>query len=448
MTSRLLCGQQSPNFIQVEQPFFASEGFYEDANGFMVTTNNIGLYKYDGYDFHFEPFSQLFGSSFTQDRNFKLFKDRQGDLWISSLKGELSKVEKIGQITSYKEQLSSQGDSPQINVWKSHEENIWLGANNGSLYKYSYLTNKILRVNVLPEVLAGSQGVLSIAALNKDELWVSTFAGFLYSYSISKNEFQLIEDSMFPPNQNLRLLNDLNGRIWIAKEKKGLFLYDSENTVLQSVKLNGSNRSSRDRFMIISLFCDQSGDIWVGTDGDGLYRIDTQTKVVQEYVQDDSNPFSIGSNTIVDIGEDSNGNIWCTLKSGMVNVLPKENPDIQYYNGLKSNKPTKVNAVYKTRDDILWIGTDGEGLLKIAADGKKTAFTIAEEGKRYFDGRYIQQLQEDANGNLWIGTYQHGLWIVDAKSKKIRKKELDTLNVDLNSDIRCLLYTSPSPRDS
>lgn len=442
LTNALLYGQHGPNFIEVKQSFFASERFFEDANGFMVTIDSNGLHKYDGYDFHFVPFSEVFGSSYTQDRNFKLFKDRQGDLWISSLKGELSKIQKTGQITSYKEQLTPQGDSPQINVWKSHGENIWLGANNGSLFKYSYLTNTILRVNVLPKALTGSQGVLSIAVLNKDELWISTITGFLYSYSISKNEIQLIENSMFPPNQNLRLLNDLNGRIWIAKEKKGLFLYDSENNILESVKLNGSKRSSRDRFMIISLFCDQSGDIWVGTDGDGLYRVDTETKVVQEYVQEDSNPFSIGSNTIVDTGEDSSGNIWCTLKNGIVNVLPKGNADIQYYNGLKSNKPTKVNAVYKTRDDILWIGTDGEGLLKVAADGKKTAFSIAEEGKRYFDGRYIQQLQEDANGNLWIGTYQHGLWIVDAKSKKIRKKELDTLNVDLNSDIRVLFQDS------
>lgn len=441
-TSALLFGQQSPNFIDVKKPFFAASQFLEDAHGFMVATSNDGLFKYDGYDFHFLPYEDLFGADFSKDRNFKIFKDAEGHLWISSLKGELSRMHKTRGVTSFKGQLTIQGHSPQIGAWKSHGESLWLGADNGALYSYSYESEKITRVNVLPNVTTGSQQILSIVIHTDDELWISTLAGVLYSYSISKNEFAVLQNPQFPLGQKVRLINDLEGRIWMTSEKKGLFVYDPSHQSVQSIKANTSRIGKEDRLMFISLFCDQKGRIWAGTDGDGLHRIDTKTKEVKVYQQEESNPFSIGSNTIVHVTEDSKGNIWCTLKNGLVNVLPKENVHIQYYNGLKNNAPTKVNAVFKATDTTLWIGTDGEGLLKVGADGKKIAFSAAEKGKRYFKGRYIQQLQEDVSGNVWIGTYQHGLWIYDAKTEKILKKEAKGFQGDLNSDIRVLFKDS------
>lgn len=436
-------GQKKSNFIKLDKTFSQNAQIVEDRFGYIRISSSFGLYKYDGYNYSLIPYTSIFDKNFTSDKEFLLTKDSNNNLWFSSYKGELTKIDYNGVNHSYKYKLNNDSIPVQITAIKQKNDNIWFGSINGSLYKYNDKSSEIDSITTIPKLNGFSQKILSMAFSKSNEVWMSTKEGKIYYYSTNNGELYSINNSLFNKKQAIRIANDNNGQIWLATELDGLFSYKSDKTGIlkQYNKIENSNTNKK-HDMFISIFCDSSGNIWAGTDGDGLYNVNTTNDDITIYKYEENNKFSISNNTISYINEDTKGNIWIITKKGLVNILPKINNKIQYYNGLLNNTPTTTLSVLKSTDGSLYIGTDGKGLNKISPNNTKAHYNYKNKGAYYFEGKYIQNIVEDAKGNIWLATYQNGLWVHNPKLNTFTKIKTSNSKGFHSSDIRTLFKDS------
>ncbi len=435
-------GQEKSNFIKLNQTFFGNSNIVEDKLGFIWIVGADGLYKYDGYDFNIVPYKNIFGKDYTRDREYLLAKDDKNNLWISSFKGELIKIGADAINSSFKEKLTHNKTPLQIASIESKNDDVWLGAINGTIFKHNLITSKTDSITSLPKINNLTQKIESFAFTNPNLLWISTFSGKVYNYSLTTNKLTNLKGPFSDAIQNIRLANDRKGRLWIATELQGLFCYTPNDDSFKQYNKLKSSKSDFKHHMFISIFCDSSGDIWAGTDGDGLYRINTETDKVTIFKHDETNKFSISNNTITKINEDSKGNIWIIEKKGQINVLPKSNYKILYYNGLESNTPTKILSILKSSNGSVWLGTDGKGLNRVYPNNTKVHYDNSKKRNFFFEGRYIQHLTEDSKGNIWIGTYQKGLWVFNPKLNTFTKVNTTDTFGNYSPDIRFLFKDS------
>lgn len=417
--------QDQQNFIHLK-PILDHDGVsysnsLEDDYGYIWLLHGTGISKYDGYNYSFIPFEDILGEDYSQDRDFKFKKDAHGYIWLSSFNGELTRIDKNGIYRSFKKEMKQNKGRKQVLSTASKNHNVWFGTHNGELYNYNYKTNKIDSITSIPNYKYTSQKIISIVQDQENEVWVSTNKGNIYKYSLTDQNITELSVPYNEHSDNIRIIGDKNEHIWIATSNQGLYIYDPITHLFEHFNFPKNPLFNLRKNMFISLFCDSSGLIWAGTDGDGLYQINPDTKQTFSYQSNEFNKFSLSSNTILKINEDSHKNIWVFTKGGDINILPNSNNKIGYQSGFIKNSPTRVLSSIKSTDGTLWIGTDGKGLNRVLANGLKEQFGLEPSSRNPFAGKFIQSLVEDQNGQIWIGTYQDGLWVFDKRKNKFKK---------------------------
>lgn len=436
--------QEKLNFIHFNQTFSGDSEIAEDPLGYIWITSPTGIHKYDGYASSFIPYQQIFGDDFSNDRQFLLKKDTQNNFWISSYNGELTKIEvKKGIYTSYKDSIFYNKKALQITTIEPNKDNVWFGSVKGTVFKYNYNTSKMDSITALPKLKNLPQKIMSITFTSSDKLWVSTTHGRIYNYTLSTRKLKELEWADINYFQNIHIIADNYGKVWVYTEHGGIFYYDTtkRNNEKKTIKPENSGNTLKN-VMFISVFRDQSGIIWAGTDGDGLYKINPENDAIANYKHEEVNKLSISDNTVTYINQDSYGNLWIVLKSGLINILPKRNLEIDYYNGLESNAPTRILSILKSSEGSLWIGTDGKGLNRIFPNNTKTQYDQTKKNKDFFKGRYIQSIVEGSNGTIWIATYLNGLWVYDIKKENFTKINTTHNEKRSPSDVRFLFKDS------
>lgn len=423
--------QAKDNFIRLNRTFDRTSQIAEDRYGYIWITDKDGLYKYDGYNFIRTPYNKIFGEKFSNQR-FIIKKDPYKNIWISNFNGDLIKIDSKNTQKSFKDFLISN----RVTTIQNYDNTVWFGSNNGTVYKYNKTTETIDSITSLPKTTSFQQQIKSLVFTSKNNMWISTYQGRIYNYRIDLNTITELEGEYKSDNQNILLTKDNMGKLWIATELQGLYSYDPNHKKFESYDDAKKKGTENKYVMFISIFTDKKGIIWGGTDGDGLFRIDPYKKSISIYKHNETNIFSISDNTVLHINEDSHGNKWIITKKGELNILPSNDRNIDYYNGLSNNTPTRILCSYKASDGSLWIGTDGKGLNRVYPDGTKIHYANQEKGNTFFEGMFIQRLTEDVKGNIWIATYQNGLWVYNTDKQKFTKKALKDPKGQYAPDVR------------
>ena len=201
-----------------------------------------------------------------------------------------------------------------------------------------------------------------------------------------------------------------------------LFADEPENYYFKKIELSDGLSQST----IFNILQDQRGFLWFGT-ADGLNRYDGYSFKV--FVNDPMDSNSISGNGISALYEDNDGNIWIGTVGGILNKFDRsteifhkyhitdystetavsENKYYEYPIPFSRNNPKTITTIEEDNNGNLWIGTWDKGLIRFNKKTQNYKYYIHSKNQNSISSNRIMDLLVDHHGVIWIGTFGAGL---------------------------------------
>ncbi len=208
-------------------------------------------------------------------------------------------------------------------------------------------------------------------------------------------------DNSLPTNALTSLIQTPDGYIWVGTQT-GLVRFDG----VAFQVYNTENTKEITNQYIKCLAGDDKGAIWLGTDHGGLIR----------YCGNKFELFSVDTglvdNGIRSIVCSKQGMVWIGTRKGL-NLFYEETGKIITIPFPESVVKRYVRQIYEDRNGNIWVGTTGGDLVRIFREGKE----FKSELFRSFPSS-VETILLSRNGTLWIGTRENGLIGIQGTTEK------------------------------
>lgn len=411
--------------------------FVQDKLGYMWIATAKGLCRYNGYEyftFYHIPNDSL---SLSSDFVAGLLLDSKENLWVATDKGlckynyELSNFERYNfeeqgkyciNLLEYNREIIGYGTG----VVRTNPSNrtLSLCKNTGNDYFHAGATHNnllwiggessILCLNaqyeVVKQIAIPADAKINCAYKHLDgHIWFGSNKGILAIDPVKK---ECTEISLHPKytnvmkHLNITFITKINtSQLCIGTENSGVYIYDFITLDLKRLQDTGLFPTVTSKH-VTSCYTDKQDNVWLGTFDHGYY-IEVANK--KEFNTDNVlNSFMKGKFTTC-IVEDDDDNLWIgTRYSGLIGYNRKTKKFVQYdhSNFLPFAVPSVIHSMYFSSKGKLWLNY-GKKLL--ACDIKGRILTHQEVDVP--DG--IGTITEDAQGRIWAGSGQNGIWIYE-----------------------------------
>jgi len=385
----------------------------EDKNGLIwIGTRQGGLNRFDPRSGLFTVFKHDPGDSLSLSNNRvnALLIDQQGNLWVGT-DSDLDSFNPADE--SFIHYIGNEGglSNPITAIYESSNGLLWIGVAENGLYQFNKETNlfKTFRSGKSIASLSNND-VTSIVEDGAGNLWIATQNG-LNRFKLSTQTFTRYLHNPVDPeslsNNNLHnLYVDHNGVLWIGTNN-GLDVYNTQLNHFIHYRHEPSNPGSLSNNIILNIFEDRGGVMWVGTFGGGLNKYNRIQDELAYYRSDPSNPKSLSANFISSIFAESNGIVWIgTLENGLNRFSPAASEFTQYHHDPADPESLSSDQVYSIlvdRHKLLWVGTASGLDLFNPESGKSKHFTPSETSNS-IAGLPVYTIFEGRDGYLWLGT--------------------------------------------
>lgn len=430
-------------------PALGIRKIYKDKNGKLwILTLRGQLCRYNQLKNNFSTFLIIADKNSQPARIIALAEDQKGKLWAVTAKGEFFFYDETNEKFTLKiidEKIKREFEMIHVQCLLIARDNtFWIGTWKG-LINFDIRTQKVVFYNNSendPESLAGDM-VFGLQIDDNDNIWIASANGGVSVFNKDTGRFKVfstssVEKNKISSNRILSLYIDSRKKIWIGTFDKGLDLYDPDKNTFTNFSHNPSISSSFSIGAVMAIFEDKSGGIWFGTAGGGINRFD---RLNQNFINIQHIPgktSSISPNPVLAICEDSKGNLWVGSDGGGINLKLKHSDDFLNYLQNPSFGSNAVTIIYEDSKGNIWVGMDPgtdqpSGVVSIF-DRKNNIFRPIHEIKISVGG--ISAIREDREGELWIATTSDGIHRYNPVTKTeiiYKNKPDDTASIGTNS---------------
>lgn len=375
-------------------------------------------------------YTKVYSKRITDAANYKIFVDRDDDVWIYSA-DKPKGVYLIGRADKSVKHYST-NSSPKLNtnniysVSQDEKGMMWLGTDHGGI---NLLNKKSNSLSFLFSQEADEKSIAqnSTPVIYKDDtgiMWVGTFKKGLSYHHESIIKFahyrhKPVEASSLPYDDVNRFVEDKLGNLWIGTNGGGLIYFNRRKNTFKTYKHNPGDRNSLSNDVVVSLCLDHEEKLWIGTYFGGLDCFDG--KKFSNYRHSETDAASLSDDRVWEIMEDSDRNLWVGTLHGGLDLFDRKKKTFKHFrSGIKNSvRSDYINALLEDKAGNVWIGTDvGVDVLE-KKTGRFTHYSASGEVDASLSNNNVLSLMEDSRGLIWIGT-QDGITLYDPSNARFR----------------------------
>ncbi|MBK0026715.1 diguanylate cyclase [Stenotrophomonas sp. S48] len=347
-----------------------------------------GLVRYNGLDF--TVFDRSTRPGLPDNGIGALYVDRQGGLWISDSRGNVSYRSGDGRWRVWEHGPNS----PQVLIQAMQMDSqgrLWLLYEGKGL---GYLTpDGGMVFETPPPGLPVAMSFTKLVVDAQDRVWIGTLDGLLLRDTDG-------DMKRAPPGWGVGSglswpYRAPDGALWIVAGER-LYRVEDDRLVLVH-RLPG-------QLHMTAMLQDRHGDIWLGTENQGLLRISAHG---MERLPAGLN---LPGGRVVSLREDAEGSIWVGANGGLYRLRETLFSSYTERDGLSGDY---VRTVFEDRDRRLWVGS-ASGLDVQTDDGHFRAMPLHNRGGK---APSVLSLAQGPDGDLWVGTFGDGVYRLDAQGQ-------------------------------
>jgi len=256
-----------------------------------------------------------------------------------------------------------------------------------------------------------------------NSVWIGTFSsGLLKIFENNKGTYT-IEEFKVTKKRILSLAEKSNSNILCGTENDGLFEINYANGTIKNYKSNKLKQNGIKSNSIWSIYIDAKNRIWLGYYNNGL---DLHDDNYNKFSFLKSLPYetnSLNSNSVTGIIRDEKGRFWiCTVDGGVdvYDPLKKTYTNLSNQNNsiAKGLNCLDIQTIFIDSKKNIWIGTWDCGLFMLKHNEKKFININSSSVNTVFKSNRIMSFDEDSKGTMWIGSFLGGLYSYDPLEKK------------------------------
>lgn len=350
------------------------------------------------------------------------FDEKTGNVWIGTQNGVFFIDPVKNQLIMAKTGIGQPLDLFENLVYCTYfdsKEQLWVGTAIG-LIRYDLNTNTPYFYNSAPNgpSILPNNSIHAIIEDRDGQIIVGSFGGLSY-FNPSNNSFKHIiheENNKFTPNNNFIncIYTDKDGIVWIGTERGGLNKYSLNQKQFFNIEYSPEDNLGLNEPTVNSI-CEDEKNLWIGTAGGGLNRYNLNTRKFQYYVHNDQIEGSLSNNFVSYLAKGPDGNLYVASWGGGLHRLMKQNYNKGRFQSLFTNELSDnsyfISSLVFDHKKQLWIGTVVGIVLYNIYSNKFLSFN-----NQGYDLNGIGCMQFDNSGNLWIGSI-NGLFLLKADDK-------------------------------
>lgn len=388
----------------------------QDADGFLWLGGTQGLGRYDGHELRTYRAHPDDPSSLSSNYVFDVELDSAGSLWVATDDG-LSRydrqLDRFDVFNTVAGDIASLPNNQVVSLERDDRRGLlyigtkaglaYIDAASGQLHRTTYQAP-------INKVYVDDSGLLWVGLYDRglvqlDPESYEVIASYTMGVGVQR-------ETSLCGNEILDLESDAGGRLWVATLGNGICRYLPDQGRFESMPQLGAGT-------VWDLFLDQDNQMWVATDHGGLARYLPETSSFVYYRHDIHEPKTLLSDNIRRVFQDVMGDLWVSTFPGGLNYHDRTTSAFTNYAHHPLRSDSLINSsvidVLEDREGTIWVGTErGLNKLSIAGDhvDRVTWGGLGDET--------VLSLAEAADGRLWVGTWSHGLKLINPASRSVK----------------------------
>ncbi|NUN09294.1 MAG: hypothetical protein HUU54_08975 [Ignavibacteriaceae bacterium] len=371
-----------------------------------------------------------------------LVQSSDGYIWIGTF-GGVARFDGV-EFTHFNTSNTPEMNTDRVLTMSEINGELWIGFEGGGIVVYKNDNFRRVKIKGIPD----NESILAIMKDSENAVWIQTLSGALIRLNGKEEQ---IFNNVTGAEKNYYLFKDKNENIFVASGSVCL-KFNGRAFILSGFDFSAGNElaiapffdkdnnlwvcrrdyniqyfpgnSKEKQFPKIKLLSywvrrinqDSNGNIWFATDK-GINIFDGQT--VHNYTRGDE----LSDNEIFTFLEDREGNYWLGTKTSGLMQLRKSR-----INTFRNTHPSSINnftSVLLTRNGSLLSGINCGGI-SIIDKGNNHRTLIAAPS---LPNECVWSLYEDSNGDLWIGTWGGGVYLLRDWKNTTRSGRIKIINV-------------------
>ena len=334
-------------------------------------------------------------------------------------------------------------------IYKDSRGIIWLGTKRDGIGYYNEKDDKFICLNFQKGVNPVEDNFIRV--INEDvlgRLWIGTESG-LYIYNMESEKFNFYGQKYNPSEEGLNdkaiysIFRSNDNIMWIGTYFGGVSYTDLFNKGFNRIYADGG-RTGLSGNAVSEIIETSDKKIWIGTEDGGINVLDPHEGTLKYFKHINGNPYSLSSNNVHTLKEDRNGNIWIGTFLGGLNKYDARTKTFKTVKLIPSVEEMyhdvyakSIFSVFIDSKDRIWVGSIGGLFMR---ENKNEDFRIWNP--MFFKNVFVYDIKEDHYHNIWICSYENGIYRIDTAMNIYHYKAGSNHNLLSNRFIFCYTDTS------